>query len=179
MSTEAILKRAIEGGSLWHLIPELGDPPKRSLLIHSELKQLFDDYRHLRPIGAMKGYLESFVTGGRMVLGMTPHEHGTASMGRLDPTKEGAWEFRCRDPSPATRVFGVFPCRDVFVALDWAPRSRPIPGIDRRPLGDTLSLEWQFALIETGNRWGKVCGGLNPLVGSKASDYLSENFFEV
>jgi hypothetical protein len=175
MSTHAILKESITKGILCHLAPSLGGPIARPMLIHEELASLFAIHSGKRPIGAMKGYLDSIVGGSRVIMSFTPYNHGPSTMGLLDPPADGTWEIRCRDPSPATRVLGRFVCQNVFVALDWAPRSKKISGIDKEPLGDTGSFEWEVALGEVAKRWAQIAPGITPLIGDSVSDYFTEN----
>lgn len=179
IATGPILKRAIEEGALWHLQPALGEAQRRSLLVHSDINRLWGDSRSVRAIGAMRGYMEGFVKGGAITMGLTPHKHGPAIMGRLEPIPEGTWDFRCVDPKPATRVFGRFLCRDVFIALEWWPRSKPIPGIDKKPLGAPDSQEWHMALGSTHERWASIFPNIPPLIGSTVSDYINENAHSV
>lgn len=178
MSTHGRLKTAIGKGLLWHLTPATGQSTSRTLLLHAELHDLIQSHGTLGPIGTMRGYLETFVTGGVITMGLTPRKHRAATMGRLKPTKEGTWDFRCRDPRPGTRVFGRFAHRDVFVAMYWAPRSVSIEGIDRAPL-ESSDLEWEMALGETAKRWSQILPDISPIMGSVSSDYITENSFAV
>lgn len=175
MSTQTILKQAIKEGHLCQLIPALGQTPRRTLLVHHQLDAILSGVATHRSIGGMRRYLEGFVMGGAITMGFTPRSHGSAMMGRLDPVADHTWDFRCVDPSPAIRVFGKFACRDVFVALEWAPRSKAIPGYDRRPLCDSDSIEWHIALGQTQKLWSQILPNIKPLSGNKPSDYLSEN----
>lgn len=179
MSTHAILKASIQKGLLCYVTPSFDDPVIRPMLMHREMAALFEAHHGLRAIGAMRGYLESIITGVHVTMAFEPYNHRDATMGQMDPIHDGTWEIRCRDPSPATRVFGRFLCQNVFVALEWAPRSKRVAGIDREPLGDTDSLEWHIALGETEKRWNAIAPGIEPLIGSQVSEYFAENANEV
>ena len=94
-------------------------------------------------------------------------------MGRLEPISSGSWDVRSRDPKPGIRVFGAFAATDLFVALDWRPRSRRIAGFDKKPLLDD-EIEWQLAMLEAEQRWDNILPRLPRIVGKHVSDYVSE-----
>ena len=98
-------------------------------------------------------------------------------MGLLDPMSDGIWEIRSRDPSPALRVFGKFPCKDVFVGLNWEPRS--VGWGDKKALGDGMSLEFQFAMIEANKLWDQSLPGTKPITSGNIYDCVSEKVFLV
>ena len=180
MSIQRSIEDAIAGGRLLVFEPEFdSDELVRSLLLHPQLaadirEQVEEWGRH---VGRLRGDLESFVKGQHISLSMTPFEHRVAYMGLMDPIADGIWEIRSRDPKPGLRVFGKFPCADMFVALSWNPRSVRLGR--KKPLGDRRSVEYQLALIETNERWNVALPGLAPLTGGNYRDYVSENSSEV
>ena len=155
------------------------DDAVRYILLHPQLaadmKEQVEEWG--RRVGQIQGDLESFVRGEHISLSMIPYKHKTATMGLMSPPTDGTWEFRCRIPRPALRVFGKFPCPDKFVALNWELRSK---GIGRkRPLGDRHSLEFEFALIEANERWNYALPDVEQLTGGDYRDYVSENSSQV
>lgn len=175
MSIEGELREAIQQGRLCRFELEFdSDPYKRTILLHPEvLDDIYDDDpTYARRMGRLRGDLEMFVKGQHISMSMTPFGHKAAYMGLLDPPKDGSWEIRSRDPSPGLRLFGKFPCCDVFVGLVLKPRS--VDWRHRKALGDGNSLEYQLAAIETNKRWDRALPNLRPLIGGTVSDYLSE-----
>ena len=180
MSIGRSIENAISAGRLRVFVPEFdSDELVRSILLHPQLAAQISERAEAwgKRVGLLQGDFESFVRGQHIALSMTPFEHRSAFMGLMDPAADGTWEIRSRDPNPGLRVFGKFPCADTFVALSWEPRSVYFGG--KRSLGVRHSLEYQFALIETNDRWNAVLPDVIPLIGGTYCDYVSENFSEV
>jgi hypothetical protein len=178
IATQAALEQAVDKGLLCYFELELrSDPIKRTLLLHPEVQTALALKWDIPCLGKLAADLESFVKGEHITVCLTPYEHRKAMMGLLHPPSDGTFDIRSRKRSPGTRVFGRFPCKDTFVALEWRPRSVPIDGIDKAPLGDRLtSHEWEFALLDTQKRWQEVLPSLHPLTGGSVGDYISENW---
>ncbi len=180
MSTVRSIEDAIATGRLRELVLEFdSDEAVRSVLLHPRLAEDIAGRVEAwgRRVGRLQGDLESFVKGEHVALSMTPFEHGNAFLALMDPVTDGTWEIRSRDPDPGLRVFGRFPCADTFVALSWEPRSVRFGG--RNPLGKRDSPEYQFALIETHERWIAALPGVVPLTGGRCREYVSTNSSEV
>ena len=176
MSISEELESAVADGRLIRFELEFdSDERKRSILLHprvwSEIYGNHPDFRER--FGRLRADLEMFVRGQHIRMSMTPYQHKKAYMGLLAPPEEGVFEIRSRDPKPGLRLLGKFPCTDVFVALEWAPRS--VKWKDRPPLGDGKSLEYQMAIIETHQRWANSLPNLSPVTGENIHDYISEN----
>jgi hypothetical protein len=179
MSIAQAIQQAINKRSLYLLEPEFkSDGVKRTMLLHPEIDRDLGLAYGIPRLGRLKADLEAFVLGHEITMCMVPREHKPAYMGLLEPPDKGTWDIRSRDPRPGIRVFGAFADRDIFVALHWMPRSKPIPGFDKKPLMDD-ELNWQVAMIEAEGRWNGALPGLTPKIGGIPSDYLSEKFRSV
>jgi hypothetical protein len=182
MSIVDLIQQRVDENKLRYLRPILdSDPIKRTLVvsmaIHAALEGPWQDTEMERRCFRLRADLEAFVKGHVIGMCLTPHEHKTAYMGRLDSPKDEVWDIRCRDPSPAFRIFGRFACADTFVALLLRPRSVEVEWSEENPLGDRQSIEWQFAIIETQNAWEDLFGYINPVHGDELSVYVSHNRF--
>jgi hypothetical protein len=145
--------------------------------MHPGLEEDLARAREIPRMGALKGDLEGFVSGQFLTLAMTPHKHKNAMMGRLSPASAGIWDIRSRKDRPGIRVLGGFAGRDVFVALDWRPRSVRIEGFDKEPLGDSQkSLSFDLAALKVEELWAEALPGLPRIIGDDPGDYLSEKF---
>jgi hypothetical protein len=117
--------------------------------------------------------LEAFVRGLLISVSLVPYEHGDAFMGRLYAPADEVWDIRCRQ-SPGLRVFGRFLETDLFIATNFAPRSVPIDGILKTPLGDRkTSMEWDFCILNCQEEWARLFPSTPPVHGDQISDYLS------
>lgn len=153
------------------------DPVRRVMMLHPELQDLLENDAFDRRIFRLRADLEAFVMGQDLAVSITPYEHKDAYLGLLDPTNEGIWEIRSRDPDPGMRVFGRFAYTDAFVALGWSLRSKPDDRWPaKKPLGSANSLEYQFAQIETLERWESIFPKFNALTGDDVSELLSEKY---
>lgn len=182
MSVGDDIKAAVSNGKLRLLELALpSDPAERTVLIHPELKRLFDgpwrNASEQRRVGRLRADLETFVTGKVIPVSLIPYEHRTAYMGLLDPPSGGIFDIRSRDPSPGMRVFGGFAMPDVFVALNYEFRSVSPDWSDRRPLeGDAI--RWQIAILECEKRWKEIFH-TPPITGGNVRDFISKDAFSV
>jgi hypothetical protein len=174
MSINAELKRLVEEGVLRCVEPFPGDPARRKVLLSAGLDSLLAGASEESRIGRLKANLTDVVAGGEVTLSFQPFKHKNATFGVLSPEEECNWEFRSRDPAPGLRLFGRFADLDTFVGVDWWPRSKPLEGFDKTPLGDRNSLEYQFAQIEVNQFWAKHLPNITPVSGDSCGDYFSE-----
>ena len=173
MSIESELRRLVDEEVLWCVEPFPGDEAVRTVLVASDLDDLFANMTAMKRVGRLYANLQNIVTGGDVELSFEPFKHRNATFGLLDPEHEGTWEYRDRDPEPGLRVFGRFADIDTFVAIDWAPRSRPLDGFDKQPLGAADSQEYLFAQIAVQQFWNRHLAAIRPILGAKCSDYFS------
>ncbi len=153
------------------------DPVRRTMLIHPVLDQFLGQHSREERIGRLRGDLEAFVRGDEIAMSVTPHKHGGAYMGVLEPVEEGIWEIRSRDPRPGMRVLGQFPCKDTFLAFDVRIRSRPDPRWPELvPLGHGKSIEYHIAQIDVLARWKALFPEFTPLCGDDVSVLLSDKY---
>lgn len=124
---------------------------------------------------ALRANLEAFAVGDVVSVCQTPFKARTAYMGRLNPTSEGIFDIRSRDPSPAIRVIGAFPMRDVFVAITWAPRSKQFNWSNKKPLGRRQSNEWRSIIRHTKSTWQTLFPNTNKISGDNLNDIISQN----
>jgi len=155
----------------------LGDPVKRYLIISQEIKSLLEgpwvDEKHEQRIGRLIADLDSFVTGGRLSVCLTPFEAGKADLGRLDRPHDEVWDLRNRD-EPGLRIFGRFADVDTFVALTWSPRSVPILWALRVPLENNLR-NWRNQIVQCKTEWTNLFATYQPQTGDTVHAYLSSN----
>lgn len=176
MSIKEAIGQALSANRLTLLELEFrSDLAARMMLLHPELSRDLERAAEIPRIGRLKADLEMFVRGQEVSICMVPRKHRSAYMGLLEPVRCGTWDIRSRDPSPGIRVFGAFACCDVFVALHWVPRSRPISGFEKKPLVDD-EIATQLAMIETEERWAAALPTISPVVGGSPSDYISQKF---
>lgn len=176
MSIADAIRDAVHFRRLVVLEPEFAsDTVSRTMLLHPEIANDLARAHSIPRMGRLKADLESFILGHEITLCMEPRKHRSAYMGLLEPTSKGTWDIRSRDPRPGIRVFGAFADRDIFVALHWMPRSKPLPDFDKFPLRGNEN-ETQFAMIEAETRWSHALPGLSPKTGGTPDDYFSEKF---
>jgi hypothetical protein len=174
MSIKRELKQLVDQEVLWCVEPFPGDPATRAVLLSSSLNSIFHRAAKESRIARLQADLQNIVAGGEVTLSFTPFKHLSATFGVLEPAGEGTWEIRSRHPSPGLRVFGRFAEVDTFVAIDWAPRSKPLEGFDKKPLLGRKSLEYQFAQIEVDQFWNKHLAKQSPIYGERCSDYFTD-----
>jgi hypothetical protein len=181
MSIHTEIDHLIGKGKLFSIEPFLGDPVARMMVISPEIQGLLDgpweSETMERRCGRLEADLQAFVKGDNIALSLTPYEHKTAYLGRLDRPKDEVWDIRSRDPSPGLRVFGRFGDIDLFVALSWAPRS--VGWGSQSALGDVSTMNWDFAILECQERWNDLLPGHKPIHGEGIHDYVSSNVFLV
>ena len=174
MSIRSELLRLVDEEVLWCVEPFPGDSAARTVLVSEAVIALLASTAPEKRVGQLLADLQDTVSGGDLIMSFTPFKHEKSTFGILDPEAECTWEYRSRDPSPGLRLFGRFPEIDTFVAIDWAPRSKPLKGFDREPLGDRYSNEYQFAQIEVENFWKRHLSAITPISGKCCSDYFSQ-----
>ncbi len=178
MSIRIEIARAVGDGRLFNIKPEiLSDPVERTMVVSPEIQGLlagpWENTTMERRCGRLRADLEAFVKGDIVNLALVPYQHRAAYMGRLDRPKDEVWDIRSRDPNPGLRLFGRFAEIDVFVALNWCPRSVEWAG--EAPLGDTATLNWDFAILECQERWNALFPGHDPVHAEQADEYVSSN----
>lgn len=174
MSIKSELKRLVIEEVLWCVEPFPGDQPARMVLLATGLNAILASATSESRIGRLLANLQDVVAGGDISLSFEAFKHKNATFGLLSPSAEGTWELRSRDPKPGLRVFGRFADQDTFVGVDWWPRSKPLDGFDKNPLGDRNSLEYQFAQIAVEQFWDTHLAHIAPIIGAQCSDYFSE-----
>lgn len=172
MSIDAIIKQSVDSEKL-HIFGGLdSDEPRRTLLLHpqivTDMESVIDQNKRL---GRLISDFENFCVGNEISVSLTPYEHQDAYMGLLDPEDAGFFDIRSRDPKPGIRVFGRFAKPDVFVGLEWWPRSVDMGG--KRKLGKRDSQEYHLALIEAEQRWDAALPNVRPVTGGQVSDFLT------
>ncbi len=174
------INKRVADGSLSILGPAQGDPFKRTLALTPGLVGLltgpWPDLIIERRCGKLRADLEYFVKGEPIAMSLTPYEHKTAFMGRLDKPQDEVWDIRSRDPDPGLRVFGRYAALDVFVAMICAPRSVEQAWLQRRALKEGTSLEWHFAILECQEIWKSLFPNHEPIHGDAPSDYATNAF---
>ena len=173
MSIKVELKRLVNEEVLWCVEPFPGDRASRTVLVTSPINSMLESAAGESRIGQLRADLQSIVAGDELTMSFQPFKHRKATIGILDPATEGTWEIRSRHPSPGLRVFGRFADVDSFVAIDWAPRSKPLDGFDKKPLLGRASLEYQLAQIEVEEFWKKHLAGVSAVLGDDCGDYFS------
>ena len=174
MSIKGELQRLVREEVLWCVEPMLGDRATRTVLVSSALSSICSAATSESRIGRLLANLQDVVTGGHVTLSFQPFKHKNATFGILYPAVEATWELRSRDPKPGLRVFGRFADWDTFVAVDWWPRSKPLEGFAKQPLGDRNSAEYRAAQMAVEQFWNAHLAAVTPVSGDKCSDYVSE-----
>lgn len=122
----------------------------------------------------VRANLENFVSGEPIKVCWEPFEADDKhQMGRLDPVRDGVWDYRHVDPKPGLRIFCRFAEKDVLIALTCSPRSIPVSWLPRLPLGIWNSREWKLAIRECKAEWNKLFPTYPPLIGESVDDYLT------
>ena len=173
MSIGSELRRLVKEETLWCVEPFPGDTAARTILISDQLNSFFEGAAQSDRIGQLWASLLGVVAGGQVTMSFVPFRHRDATFGVLDPIGEHTWEFRSRAPAPGLRLFGRFADIDTFIAVDWWPRSVPLEGFDKQPLGIRNSLQYQFAQIEVEQFWNQHLSNVASISGSSCSDFFS------
>lgn len=181
MSIQELVKERVASGRIAVLEPiVLSDPMRRTMVMTPEIAKLiagpWPNANAERRCGRLRGDLEMFVTGQELSVCLRPYEAGPAYMGLLEPPAAGVWDIRSRDPSPGLRVLGLFASRDLFVAMNCAPRSVQADFLPDDPLGARDSAEWRSAIKIAKACWRQLFQPYTPIVGSNVREYLSDKF---
>ena len=159
------------------------DPIERAMYVSEEIWRLVEgpwsEESIERRCGRLRADMEQFVSGRVVSLCLTPYEAKSAFFGLLDAPADGIWDLRSVDPSPGLRLLGGFSETDVFIALTPAPRSVPVPFMDRPPLGDADSREWAAAIRDCKAAWRRLFHPYATHKGDKASDFVSADYILV
>jgi len=119
----------------------------------------------------LRADLEFFIEGRMIAVGWDPYQkEKTAYMARLDPSSDGVWAIRSRDPSPGIRALGCFAARDVFVLLIWS---------ERESLDGPNGPKWKALINVCKSEWRKLFPTYPPISGSDSNGYISTQFFLV
>jgi hypothetical protein len=167
---------------LFMLDPYSGDPRARPVLMSAEIKKLtagpWDDDLMGDRCARLTANLQDVVRGRRLVVCMEPFEaRREAQIGRLDPPSDSVFDIRSVE-KPGLRVFCRFAERNVLVAFTCAPRSVKVTWLDRLPLGDRYSKQWEHAVAECKREWIKLFPAHDAVSGDNLNDYLSNAFPE-
>ncbi len=178
MSIQAEIHNRLQEKRLFHLERALpSDPVERAMFVSPEILELvvgpWDSPDMQGRCGRLRADLESFIGGDTLTICLRPFEAGAAYMGLLEPPSDGIFDIRSRDPNPALRVLGGFAMQDVFVALAWAPRSKPLSWSNRQPLGDRNSREWRDVVLECKTAWKNLFGSYQPVTGDEIENYAT------
>jgi hypothetical protein len=110
--------------------------------------------------------LDSFTAGNRIVVSLSPHQKPShCQLSRNDPTQDGVWELRIRDPKPQVRIFGCFAECDVFIALSVTAKSDLIG-----------KLAYPLAVADNASIWGGLFPSHPPVTGDDINAYISGSF---
>jgi hypothetical protein len=156
MSIRACINERIAEGRLFRLAPALpSDPHERTMILSKEVNALivgpWSDQKWANRCHRLRANLEEFIKGETLTVGLIPHEHRDAYMGRLERPIDEVWDIRSRDPKPGLRVLGRFSERNTFIALHWGLR---------KDFSDPS--RWRFAIAETKGRWNRLLAPYEP-----------------
>src|SRR5205085_11055803 len=112
MSIHTALQRAVQNGALGFTPMEDSDRVARVLMLGEPLMDLLageagGEPRKIRVKRLLANY-QSFVRGDVISICMTPREHETVFLGRLEPARLSVFDIRSRDPKPSLRALGRF-----------------------------------------------------------------------
>lgn len=162
MSIYAEINEMVRHGRLHHLSPVMrGTYTKRRMYVTTEIQSFVDD-ENSRQGNALRAVIDRYLTGNRVTV--SKDKDADVNLKQLTPIAAEIWEIRSKKERPATRVFGSFVQKDVFVGLTWAFRPE---------LGAIHSKEWKFALQQYKHEWHKLFPTYAPLSGETFDDYLS------
>lgn len=172
----------VAANRLFEITPPIpGDPIERTMLVSAGIYSLLQGPWENRSIGRRAGRLradlEVFVKGQVITVSLTPYQHKTAFMGLLDRPEDEVWDIRSRDPNPGLRLFGRFAEIEVFIALNWRPRS--VKWLNQKPLGNSRSIDWHLEILECQQAWSKLFPNHTPISGVQIDDYISERAISI
>ena len=181
MSIREVVESCVDDGRLFELSPvDPGAPRGRRMFLSPDVLSLVETVRtkgyEAGRCQALRAQLDSFVEGVDQIgICTTPYAaNEEATLGLLGPAEDGIWDFRSIKPKPGLRVIGGFACCDFFIALEWAPRSKPF--LDRSPLGPRDSQEWRDIIVRAKAHWNRLLQPYVPLFeGFDSHEYVSEN----
>ena len=166
----------VEQQMLFKLPPYPGDRNDRTVLMSASINQLvvgpWDSNLMGDRCARLTAGLQGIVRGNVLKVCMTPFAARKAQMGRLHPKENSVFDFRSVE-QPGLRVFGRFAEKNVLVALICAPRSVEVSWLDKLPLGDRHSKDWQRAVRETLAQWSMLFPKHDPVLGDDLCDYLT------
>ena len=160
MSIEDEIKDKVQRGMLFPLLPQApGATIRRAMLIAEDLWKMLDspegDLEWEERMGHLQADLENFVTS---------REIDPKYLFLLYPARDCVWEIRSGNPSPSTRVLGLFPKKDRFVATNSALR---------RDLGGWVSREWKAVKRRACAVWRWLFGVYRPIETVNVDDVVS------
>ncbi len=130
-------------------------------------------YADGRQCARLRANLENIVSGSAQTVCWEPYKgRRYHQIGRLSPPQDFMFDIRCVE-DPSLRITFHFAERDVIVAHLCSPRSLPVPWLQRLPLGDRGSREWQNIIMESNAIWGHLFPGTRPHSGNHIDELLS------
>jgi hypothetical protein len=119
-----------------------------------------------------KAVLDLFMQGETMATRAPPSTSGRAQLALLDPAEDRVWEFRTRkgklkknEPRYGVRIFGMFACKDVFIAMLTDSKENCLEDDDY-----TLTIE------ACKRHWRSYFSSYDPALGDSTDDYLTNWF---
>ena len=159
-----------------------GDIVRRHIFMSNEIQKLVEipmpTEMARKRIAGLRAELEAFVRGDQIAICLHPYKAGKANMGRLDRPADEVWDFRSVK-KPGLRIFGRFSERDVFVALTCWPRSIEVEWLDRPPLRENESQQFNDAINGCKAEWQSLLHPYEPLSGGHVSDYISDKYISI
>ena len=160
--------------------PFRGDPVERRVLVSPEIWALIEGPWNTadaeRRCSKLRADLEAIVTGQSVSVCLEPRKARDETLAYLDSPTNSVWDIRARDPSPAIRLLGQFPCLNALVALIPASRSVHVPYVARGPLGEYGSREWRDAISDCEHLFRSLFGPNEPMRGADIHAILAKPF---
>ena len=166
MSISILIDQCLFDKKLFLLQPlDLTKPIKRIIYLSEKVHKFVNDETNPRA-GKLLSELESFIAGEKLLVSLVPRKARNAKMGLLQPTQNGFWDIRSRDPSPGLRLIGGFSKKDCFIAMNIYER------------WEMSEPEWRAAIRECDLEWADLfttvtAKNLPMMTGENPSDYLS------
>lgn len=161
MSIDNLINRELGKGTLIKHEPLIPLPQITRTIYLSPSVHRYVNGTDLRA-GQLHQDLDAFIGGDIITVSMIPREAGAAYLGILDPTSNGIWDIRSRDPRPGIRVVGGFARKDMFVATVVRVR-KDIKNEDA----------WNLIIAECKDEWKKRFNSIPPVTGGNPSDFIS------